>query len=273
MTSGAMKTACLLLPLLLTPSLAEANGKDIVLADSRSDEIRKGAVIGSQGRHLNADDSIRDLLGHPAFAGFARLLLPWDGRRYDEAMRLSDIGSLLPYHSHVDPETVVGALNRMIDDVNNGHAVFYPFYSEEQKQKQPARENTGSVLLPRKTRCPLRRDIPRRRLLLCRLRPRRVSLCHRDQRQGLQRFRAAISRRLWRRSRHRGSGCSHLLHLPQREGARRRHPGLLPMGKLGRRKDGGCHRFARRCRPWRRHASKTVSGRDGLHSPFRSLVR
>jgi acetyl esterase/lipase len=69
--------------------------------------------------------------------------LPWDGRRYDETMRLSGIGSLLPYHSHVDPETVVGALNRMIDDVNNGHAVFYPFYSEEQKQEQPARENTG----------------------------------------------------------------------------------------------------------------------------------
>jgi acetyl esterase/lipase len=143
MTSGAMKTACMLLPLLLTPSLAEANGKDIVLADSRSDETSKGAVIGSKGRHLNADDSIGDLLGHPAFAGFARLLLPWDGRRYDETMRLSDIGSLLPYHSHVDPETVVGALNRMIDDVTNGHAVFYPFYSEEQKQEQPARENTG----------------------------------------------------------------------------------------------------------------------------------
>jgi acetyl esterase/lipase len=92
---------------------------------------------------LNPDDSIRNLLGHPAFAGFARLLLPWDGRRYDEAMRLSDIGSLLPYHSHVDPETVVGALNRMIDDVNGGNAVFYPFYSDEQRQRQPARENTG----------------------------------------------------------------------------------------------------------------------------------
>jgi acetyl esterase/lipase len=143
MTSGAMKTACMLLSLLLTPSLAEANGKDIVLADRRSDEINNGAVIGSKGRQLNADDSIRDLLSHPAFAGFARLLLPWDSRRYDETMRLSDIGSLLPYHSHVDPKTVVGALNRMIDDVNNGHPVFYPFYSEEQKQEQPARENTG----------------------------------------------------------------------------------------------------------------------------------
>jgi acetyl esterase/lipase len=143
MTSRAIKTACLVLPLLLTPSLAEANGKEIVVADSRSNEIGKGTVSGSKAQHLNADDSIRDLLGHPAFAGFARLLLPWDGRTYDEAMRLSDIGSLLPYHSHVDSETVAGALNRMIDDVNNGHAVFYPFYSEEQKQEQPARENTG----------------------------------------------------------------------------------------------------------------------------------
>jgi acetyl esterase/lipase len=143
MASAAIKIACLALPVLLTPSLAGATGKDVVLADAQSDEIRAGAVIASKSRPLNADDSIRDLLGHPAFAGFARLLLPWDGRRYDESMRLRDIGSLLPYHSHVDPNTVVGALNRMIDDVNSGHAVFYPFYSEGQKREQPARENTG----------------------------------------------------------------------------------------------------------------------------------
>jgi len=114
MKSSLMITACLLILLLLTPSFAKANGKDNALAGSRGDEIRKGAVSGSQGRHLNADDSIRDLLTHPAFAGFARLLLPWDGRRYDESMRLSDIGSFLLYHSHVDPGTVVGALNCMI---------------------------------------------------------------------------------------------------------------------------------------------------------------
>jgi acetyl esterase/lipase len=138
-----MKTACLLLPLLLAPSFAQADGKDDALAGSRGDEIRQGTVSGSQGRHLNADDSLRSLLSHPAFAGFARLLLPWDGRRYDETMRLSEIGSLLPYHSHVDPGTVIGALNRMIGDVNAGHAVFYPFYSDEQKQGQPGRENTG----------------------------------------------------------------------------------------------------------------------------------
>ena len=112
MKSSFMVTACLLFLILLMPSLAKVNGKDNALAGSRDDERRKGAVSGSQGRHLNADDSLRNLLAHRAFAGFAKLLLPWDGRRYDDVMRLSDIGSLLPYHSHVNPEAVVGALNR-----------------------------------------------------------------------------------------------------------------------------------------------------------------
>jgi hypothetical protein len=31
---------------------------------------------------------------------------------------------LLPYHSHVDPETVASALNRLIDDASDGRTVF-----------------------------------------------------------------------------------------------------------------------------------------------------
>jgi acetyl esterase/lipase len=94
-------------------------------------------------KHLTADDRIRDLLAHPAFAGFGRLLLPWDDRAYDDAMQLRNIGSLLPYHSHVDPPTVVSALNHMIDDVNNGKTVFYEFYTDVEKKQQPAKSNTG----------------------------------------------------------------------------------------------------------------------------------
>jgi hypothetical protein len=73
--------------------------------------------------HLTIDASIRDLLRHPAFAGFGRLLLPWDDRVYDESQRLRDISALLPYHSHVNPEDVVAALNRPIDDARNGQTI------------------------------------------------------------------------------------------------------------------------------------------------------
>ena len=95
------------------------------------------------GGHLGVESTIGDLLRHPAFAGFAHLILPWDGRAYDEQMPLTRIGSLLPYHSHVDAQTVASALNRMIDEAARGKTVFYRFYSEGQRQEQPARGNTG----------------------------------------------------------------------------------------------------------------------------------
>jgi acetyl esterase/lipase len=97
----------------------------------------------SRGRHLGIQDSVGDLLRHPAFAGFSQLILPWDDRRYDERMPLTHVGSLLPYHTRVDPETVVNGLNRLIDDAASGKTVFYGFYSAAQTEQQPARGNTG----------------------------------------------------------------------------------------------------------------------------------
>jgi acetyl esterase/lipase len=98
---------------------------------------------GNRDGHLSIDASIRDLLSLSAFAGFGHLILPWDDRAYDASMRLSNIGSLLPYHSHVNPGDVVAALNHMIDDASNGKRIFYDVYTGAQKQQQPARENTG----------------------------------------------------------------------------------------------------------------------------------
>jgi acetyl esterase/lipase len=94
-----------------------------------------GAVVGAAEKphmsassvpaHLRVSDRIVDLLDHPAFAGFGRLLLPWNDRRYDPEMQLRDIGSLLPYHTRVDAAVVVSSLNRMIDDATAGKRIFY----------------------------------------------------------------------------------------------------------------------------------------------------
>jgi hypothetical protein len=62
--------------------------------------------------HLRADDHVNDILVHPVFAGFSRLILPWDDRRPDPNMPLRDISSLLPYHTHVDPGVVVSSRRR-----------------------------------------------------------------------------------------------------------------------------------------------------------------
>jgi acetyl esterase/lipase len=100
-------------------------------------------VSAGQGDHLGVQSTIGDLLRHPAFTGFARLILPWDDRAYDEQMRLTRIGSLLPYHTHVDPETVTSGLNRLIDEAAAGKNIFYRFYSDAQRRQQPATSQTG----------------------------------------------------------------------------------------------------------------------------------
>ena len=114
-----------------------------VLAGEASLGARDHGVSATRGGHLGADSTLRDVLHHPSFAGWSRLLLPWDDRAYDEQMPLTRIGSLLPYHTHVDPETVASALNRMIDDAARGLTVFHRFYSGTERLEDPARENTG----------------------------------------------------------------------------------------------------------------------------------
>ena len=130
-------------------STQEISGEAAVVATESAITVTKNL-----GAHLRVDDSVDDILKHPAFAGFGRLLLPWDDRRYDTTMPLRNIGSLLPYHSHVDPVVAVSALNRMIDDASVGRTVFYDFYTDTEKQADPSRKNTGLFFFKGKPEAP-----------------------------------------------------------------------------------------------------------------------
>ncbi len=111
-------------------------------ADTGETLREKGNRQGNYA-HLTTDDSVRNIAGHPAFKGFSQLMLPKENDTYYLDTPLSNVRSLMPYHSHVDPGIVVGALNHMIDTVNNGKTIFYDFYTEQQKRDDPTKENTG----------------------------------------------------------------------------------------------------------------------------------
>lgn len=132
-----VKTACMALSFFVTTALVEASECDAQAAEEKS------ATRLRRDEHLQTTSPIGALLHHPAFSGYARLLLPWDDRDYDEHLPLIQIGTLLPYHSHIDPETTVVALNHMVDEVGNGNTVFYDFYSAAEKEAQPTKQNTG----------------------------------------------------------------------------------------------------------------------------------
>ena len=139
----ASPSATMALSLFLLSTCSAAKATEAALAHDRPGESKEQATGGAKAVPLSANSRIRDILNHPAFSGFGRRILPWDDRPYDENMPLADIGSLLPYHTQVRPETVVGSLNRMIDDVGKGRTVFYDFYTEAQKRADPTKEHTG----------------------------------------------------------------------------------------------------------------------------------
>jgi len=143
MSAFALQSICLALSLLWITTCPEARENEVLFHESATVEITAAAARDHRWTHLNPANTIRDILNHPAFVGFSRLILPWDGRSHGADMPLSRIGSLLPFHSDVAPAVVTGALNRMIDDASKGRRVFYDIHTEAQKREDPTRQNTG----------------------------------------------------------------------------------------------------------------------------------
>lgn len=92
---------------------------------------------------VTPDSTIHDVISHPAFRGFGRFILPLDRGTADLRMPLSRMGTLLPYHSHVNLEKAVEIINRMVEEAGTGRQIFYSFYSGKQKRQDASRENTG----------------------------------------------------------------------------------------------------------------------------------
>lgn len=91
--------------------------------------------VMNASRLLTDSDKVRDMVNHPAFAGFGEHLVP---RPQDaqSGLQLRDVGRLMPWHGNVQPDVVVSALNRMIADVLAGQTVFYNYYTNEQKRRE-----------------------------------------------------------------------------------------------------------------------------------------
>ncbi|UCH22852.1 MAG: alpha/beta hydrolase, partial [Deltaproteobacteria bacterium] len=146
-----MKKLLLFLMILITSGM-ETN---IAMSAGNTDEIlsEEGNGTGSYS-HITTSDLVHDIVNHPAFKGFGQYLLPWDNGTNYYNTPLNNVSSLLPYHNHVDPSIVVGAINHMIDEINDGKTIFYDFYTEQQKQENPTKESTGLFFFKGKAGAP-----------------------------------------------------------------------------------------------------------------------
>jgi len=120
-----------------------ATGLDQPPSNSSQAEVVPTLTQDAVNRRFTVDDRLVAILGHPAFAGFARLIMPRVDLDIAPDARIASIASTLPYHQNVDPHVVVKALNRMVDDVATGRAVFFDIYDAAEKQRTPSRIQTG----------------------------------------------------------------------------------------------------------------------------------
>lgn len=128
---------------LLLAIILSCTTKDKSGTDSNISVLELDGENGEKYGHLTTTNIVSDIVNHPAFKGFGELLLSFDNNSGYYNTKLSDVGSLMPYHGNVVPDVVIGAVNHMIDEVNDGKTIFYDFYTEEQKQQDPGKRNTG----------------------------------------------------------------------------------------------------------------------------------
>ncbi|MBN1934771.1 MAG: hypothetical protein JW934_08895 [Anaerolineae bacterium] len=110
---------------------ASRTQEDTIGASKPITESEYPEETGALYTHLTTSHFIRDIVNHPALEEFGNAMLPQDDNTAYYDTRLTNVASLLPYHSHVDPDIVVGAINHMINEVSDGKTIFYDFYADE----------------------------------------------------------------------------------------------------------------------------------------------
>ena len=127
-----------------TPGAMTGDGSAVMKRAMSTDGANHGREDYAQ---VTATDSVSSVVNHPAFEGFGQHILPGGARNVDRGMLLNAIDALLPYHGHIDPGTTIRVINYMIGEVNAGRTIFYDFYTDEQKRRDPTKEATGLFFL------------------------------------------------------------------------------------------------------------------------------
>lgn len=88
------------------------------------------------------NSKVTEVMRDPAFGDYGHLIFPVD-IAISEDLELKDVEDILPWYSEVNPKKTVEIVNYMKDRVTDGEQIFYDIYSEEEKEGDPAKEDTG----------------------------------------------------------------------------------------------------------------------------------
>lgn len=92
--------------------------------------------------YYTENSKVTDVMRDPAYGDYGHLIFPVD-IAISEDLELKDVEDILPWYSEVNPKKTVEIVNYMKDRVTDGEQIFYDIYSEEEKEANPAKEDTG----------------------------------------------------------------------------------------------------------------------------------
>lgn len=118
---------------------ASAPGAGSTQAGAQTNAQQK-AVGEQMNGEYTADSLISDVIRDPAFEGYGHLLFPVDAGYYSG----DTLGELqLTWYHNIDPEKTVEIVNYLKSRAQAGETVFYDIYTQQEKQADPEKENTG----------------------------------------------------------------------------------------------------------------------------------
>ena len=92
--------------------------------------------------YYTENSKVTEVMRDPAFGDYRHLIFPVD-IAISEDLELKDVEDILPWYSEVNPKKTVEIVYYMKDRVTDGEQIFYDIYSEEEKEANPAKEDTG----------------------------------------------------------------------------------------------------------------------------------
>ena len=92
--------------------------------------------------YYTENSKVTEVMRDPVFEEYGHLIFPVD-IAISEDLELKDVEDILPWYSEVNPAKTVEIVNYMKDRVTDGEQIFYDIYSEEEKEADPAKEDTG----------------------------------------------------------------------------------------------------------------------------------
>ena len=87
--------------------------------------------------------TVKDVIQDPCFGDFGRLLFPVD-RSVSESMTLEQISSnIYVWYHYIVPDKTVEIIESLHDRATSGEQIFYDIYTEEEKEEDPSKKDTG----------------------------------------------------------------------------------------------------------------------------------